>query len=183
MTHVTQTPDTQHPTCFSTTACYRDCGVDILYLLDQLEEVLGAGSRLPLTSRTLVDEQEILDILDQIRVSIPDELKAARRLTQDRDQVLGDAHAEAKRIVRDAESEAVERVADHTLVRMAESRAAEIEERAARQAADVRREADAYAHSVLQKLREQIAQVGQTVDRGMIELQARQAHGELTDHA
>ena len=45
--------------------------LDILYLLDQLEEVLGAGSRVPLTSRTLVDEQEILDILDQIRVSHP----------------------------------------------------------------------------------------------------------------
>jgi hypothetical protein len=135
---------------------------------------------LPLTSRTLVDEQEILDILDQIRVSIPDELKAARRLTQERDQILDDAHAEAKRIVREAESEAVERVADHNLMRIAESRAAEIEDRAHRQAADTRRDADAYAHRVLQKLREQIAQVAQTVDRGLTELDARQASEELT---
>src|SRR5947209_11005645 len=97
--------------------------VDILYLLDQLEEVLGGGSSVPFTSRTLVDEQEILDILDQIRVSIPDELKAAKRLTQERDQVVADAHAEADRILRDAEAAAMERVADHNLVRTAESRA------------------------------------------------------------
>ena len=155
--------------------------VDILYLLDQLEEVLGGGSRLPLTSRTLVDEQEILDILDQIRVSIPDELKAARRLTQERDQVVADAHAEADRILRDADSHAIERVAEHSLVRTAEMRAADIEERALRQAADIRREADAYAYRVLQKLRDQVGQVAQTVDRGMSELEVRHVHEELTD--
>jgi hypothetical protein len=155
--------------------------LDILYLLDQLEEVLGAGSRLPLTSRTLVDEQEILDILDQIRVSIPDELKAARRLTQDRDQVISDAHAEAERILRDAEAHAAERVAEHNLSRSAEMRAADIEDRALRRAADTRREADAYAYRVLQKLREQIAQVAQTVDRGIAELDSRQTRDEVPD--
>jgi cell division septum initiation protein DivIVA len=153
--------------------------MDILYLLDQLEEVLGAGSRVPLTSRTLVDEQEILDILDQIRVSIPDEIKAARRLTQDRDQMLADARAEGDRILRDADAQAAERIADHSLVRAAEQRAADIEDRALRQAEDVRHEADAYAYRVLEKLREQIAQVAQTVDRGMAELEARGAHHEV----
>jgi cell division septum initiation protein DivIVA len=153
--------------------------VDILYLLDQLEEVLGAGSRLPLTSRTLVDEQEILDILDQIRVSIPDELTAARRLTQDRDQVMAEAQAEAERVLREADAQALHRVADHSLVRAAELRAADIEDRAIHQAAEVRREADAYAHRVLQKLREQIAQVGQTVDRGLAELENREVRDEL----
>ena len=148
--------------------------MDILYLLDQLEEVLGGGSRLPLTSRTLVDEQEILDILDQIRVSIPDELTAARRLTQERDQIMADAQAEAERILGEADAQAAHRVADHSLVRTAELRAADIEDRALQQAADVRREADAYAARVLQKLREQIAQVAQTVDRGLSELETRQ---------
>jgi cell division septum initiation protein DivIVA len=147
--------------------------VDILYLLDQLEEVLGAGSRLPLTSRTLVDEQEILDILDQIRVAIPDEIKAARRLTQERDQMLSDAHAEAERILAAAEAEAAERVAEHVVVRTAEGRAADIEERALQQAEQVRREAEAYAYRVLERLRDQIGQVGQTVDRGLQELDAR----------
>lgn len=153
--------------------------MDVLYLLDQLEEVLGAGSRLPMTSRTLVDEQEILDILDQIRVSIPDELTAARRLTQDRDQIMADAQAQAERILREADVEAANRVAEHSLVGTAELRAADIEDRALHQAAEVRHEADAYAQRVLQKLREQIAQVAQTVDRGLSELQTRQARDEI----
>lgn len=152
-------------------------------MLDQLEEVLGGGSRVPLTSRTLVNEQEILDILDQIRVSIPEELKAARRLTEDRDQVIASAHAEAEQVRRDAEAQIAERVTEHSVARLAEQRAADIQERALQQAEDVRREADAYAYRVLQKLREQINQVAQTVDRGMGELQSRQVHEELTDRA
>lgn len=155
--------------------------MDILYLLDQLEEVLGGGSRVPLTSRTLVDEQEILDILDQIRVSIPEELKAARRLTQEREQVIADARGEADRIVQDAEAHASERLTEHSLVRAAEMRAADIQERALRQADETRREADAYAYRVLQKLREQIAQLGQTVDRGMGELETRHSREVLTE--
>lgn len=166
--------------------------MDILYLLDQLEEVLGAGSRVPLTSRTLVDEQELLDIVDQIRVSIPEELKAARRLTEERDQVLADARAEADRVVRDAHAEtdrilreadsmAAERVGEHQLVRSAEMRAADIEDRALQQAADIRREADAYARRVLQKLRDQIATLSGTVDRGIAELEARGIREEVPD--
>jgi len=150
--------------------------VDILDLLDQLEEVLGAGSHLPLTSRTLVDEQEILDILDQIRVSIPDEIKAARRVTQEREQVLADARAEADRLLRAADARVADRLADHHLVRAAESRAADIEERAHEEAERMRRETDAYAQRVLEKLREQISQVASSVERGLQELEGNRVH-------
>jgi hypothetical protein len=145
--------------------------VDILYLLDQLEEVLGGGSHLPLTSRTLVDEQEILDILDQIRVAIPDEIKAARRLTQERDQVLADARAEADRLVHEADAHVEARLAEHHLVRAAEVRAAEIEERALAETERMRRETEAYAYRVMQRLREQVAQISSTVERGLQELE------------
>jgi cell division septum initiation protein DivIVA len=150
--------------------------VDILDLLDQLEEVLGAGSHLPLTSRTLVDEQEILDILDQIRVSIPDEIKAARRVTQEREQLLADARAEADRLLRAADARVADRLADHHLVRAAESRAAGIEERAHEEADRMRRETDAYAQRVLEKLREQISQVASSVERGLQELEGNSVH-------
>ncbi len=149
--------------------------VDILYLLDQLEEVLGSGSRVPLTSRTLVDEREVLDILDQIRVSIPEEIKAARRLTQERDQVIADARAESDRLLREADDEVAGRVSDHAVVRAAESRAAEIEGRAHETAERVRQEAESYAYRVLQRLRQQIDQIGQAVDRGLADLDGAEA--------
>jgi hypothetical protein len=145
--------------------------MNILYLLDQLEDLLKDSSKVPMTSRVLVDEQEMLDVIDQIRVSIPDEIKEATRLTRQREQMLEDAHAEADRLIREADSQIAERLAEHHLVRSAEVRAAQIEERAHQQAEQVRRETDQYAYRVMQRLRDQIAQISQNVERGLQELE------------
>lgn len=155
--------------------------MDILYLLNQLEEVLGASSKVPLTSRVIVDEQEILDIIDQIRVSIPDEIKAASRITAEREQLLADARAEADQLVREADAQMADRLAEHHLVRAAEVRAAQVEDRALQQADQVRRESEQYAYRVMQRLREQIEQVSLTVERGLQELDARATREEVSD--
>lgn len=149
--------------------------MDILYLLDRLEEVLSSGSRLPFTSRSLVDEDELLDILDQIRVAIPEELKAARRLTQEREQVLAEARAEAERVVREAEQQVAGRVSDHALVLAAEGRARQIEEDAAQEAEEIRHQADRYALRTLERLRNHLRQIDETVERRIRELAADEA--------
>jgi vacuolar-type H+-ATPase subunit H len=140
---------------------------DVFYLLDRLEEVLGAGRSVPFSARKLVDEQECLDILDQIRVSVPEELRAAKRLTQERQRIVEDARLEADRVLQDAEHRLAERVADHELVRAAEMRAVEIEEDALRSAEGMRREVDDYAFKVLSRLRDHVQRVTEAVDRGL----------------
>jgi|SRR5215207_10301115 len=155
--------------------------MNILYLLDQLEDLLKESSKVPMTSRVLVDEQELLDVIDQIRVSIPDEIKEATRLTRQREQLLDDAHAEADRLIREADAQIADRMNEHYLVRAAEARAAQIEERARLEADQVRRESEQYAYRVMQRLRDQIAQVSQTVDRGLQELESQPLRQELAD--
>lgn len=144
--------------------------MDILYLLDRLEEELTAGRRLPFSDRTLVDEQECLDILDQIRVAVPEEIKAAKRVTQERDSVLKEAQAEADRILKDADRQVAGRVSEHALAQAAQERAAELEEEALRAADEIRREADRYAIRVLEKLRGHISQAADAVERGLEDL-------------
>ena len=155
--------------------------MNILYLLDQLEDLLKESSKVPMTSRVLVDEQELLDVIDQIRVSIPDEIKEATRLTRQREQLLDDAHAEADRLIREADAQIADRMNEHYLVRAAEARAAQIEERARLEADQVRRESEQYAYRVMQRLRDQIAQVSQTVDRGLHELESQPLRQEVAD--
>jgi cell division septum initiation protein DivIVA len=144
--------------------------VDILYLLDRLEEELTSGRRVPFWERTLIDEQECLEILDQIRVAIPEEIKAARRVTEEREQLLTEARTEADRILGEADQQVAGRISEHALVRAAQSRAAEIEDDALRAADEIRREADEYAYRVLERLRGQIEQITQAVDRGLRDL-------------
>ena len=143
---------------------------DFLYLLDRLEEALVTGSRVPLTARTLVDEQECLDIIDQLRVSLPRELKEARRILEERDQILAQAEEETERAIRAAEARASRLVEEHAVVRAANARAVSIEERAEEEAQEIRLEAERYAQQLLQRVQERLDQALNGVRAGLREL-------------
>ncbi len=145
--------------------------VDFMYLLDRLEEALVTGSRVPLMARTLVDEQECLDILDQMRVAMPTEIKEARRVIAEREHVLAEGREEADRIVSGAKQRANRLVEDHTVVRAAELRANEIEEQAERDAITTREEADRYAGTLLTRVQDRLEQALSNVRAGLRELE------------
>jgi cell division septum initiation protein DivIVA len=145
--------------------------VDFMYLLDRLEETLVTGSRVPLMARTLVDEQECLDILDQLRVAMPTEIKEARRIIAERDHILAQAREETERIIRGAEHRASRLVEEHTVVRNAQSRAMQIEEQAERDSQQVREEAEQYAETVLSRVQERLDQALSNVRAGLRELE------------
>src|SRR6476661_1811476 len=94
--------------------------MDVLQLIDQLEQLVSAGTRLPLSSRTMIDEQGFLDIIDQLRVSVPEELKQARRFTQERERVMQQAEAEAEKIMSAAQDRATSMLQENELIRQAE---------------------------------------------------------------
>ncbi len=146
--------------------------VDFVYLLDRLEEALVTGSRVPLTARTLVDEQECLDILDQMRVALPGEVKYARRVMEERESMISQAREEAERIVRNAEVKAGRLVEEHALVRAAQARALQIEDDAERSAEQVRAEAERYAGRVLNRVGERLEQALGSIRAGLRELEA-----------
>lgn len=145
--------------------------VDFMYLLDRLEETLVTGSRVPLMARTLVDEQECLDILDQMRVAMPTEIKEARRVIAERDHILAQAREETERIVRGAEHRASRMVEEHAIVRSAQSRAIQIEEQAEQEAVNIREEADKYAGTLLTRVQERLEQALTNVRAGLRELE------------
>ena len=145
--------------------------VDFMYLLDRLEEALVTGSRVPLMARTLVDEQECLDILDQMRVAMPTEIKEARRVIAERDHILAQAREETERIVRGAEHRAARLVDEHAVVRGAQSKALQIEEQAEQEAMTIREEADKYAGTLLTRVQERLEQALSNVRAGLRELE------------
>lgn len=146
---------------------------DILYLLERLEEILSSGSRLPFTNRTLVDDEECFAVIDQIRLSLPNEIRQARKLNADRAALLDEAQARAEQILKAAEMEAIERAKEHNVVRIAEARARELVARAEEEAAQIRREADDYAYRVLEALDQQLESLLTTVRNGLRTLKPR----------
>jgi len=77
----------------------REGAVDILYLVDRLEELVGVGKRVPFSGRVMVDEEEFLALVDQLRVAVPNEIKQAQRVIKEREAIIGEAQEEAQRIL------------------------------------------------------------------------------------
>ena len=147
--------------------------MDILYLLDRLEETLSSGTHVPFTSRSLIDEQEALDVLDQIRVAIPEELKQARRLIAERDSIVAEAQQRAEQIRQEAEQLVHQRLEDHAIVRLAERRAEELRREAMQAADEMRREMDLYSYRVLARLQSHLQALLDQVERGMRSLEEK----------
>jgi cell division septum initiation protein DivIVA len=146
--------------------------MDILHLVDRLEEVFNDGRPIPLTRKLAVDEDRILELIDQMRVSIPDEVKKAQQILNQRDKILAQAQEEAQRTVQLAQERAVQQVERETLVEQARLRAGEIIKQAEADAEAIRAEADDYVLDVLEKLETETARSLNTIRNGINKLRA-----------
>src|SRR6059058_6001604 len=76
--------------------------MDVLVLIDKLDDLVHNAKQVPLTDQVRVDKEEIYDILDQMRATIPEEIKQARWIVKERQEMLAEAKREAERIVKEA---------------------------------------------------------------------------------
>lgn len=148
--------------------------MDIQHLVDQLEEVLNESVRLPLSAYLLVNEDKIFNIIDQMRVSVPEEVRKANRISAEKERILAQAHEEAERIRELARQEAAELVKRENILLSAQQRADNILERARRDAEALHHDADAYVVEVLAKLEDDLLRSLSVVRNGMRKVQAEQ---------
>jgi hypothetical protein len=121
-----------------------------------LERLLNDSTQVPLSAYLIVNEDDCLDIVDQMRTAIPLEVKRGERVQQERDRIIAQAEEEAGRIIELGKEEAAKLAEEHELVQAANQRSQTILERAQREAESLRREADQYAHGVLLSLDDQL---------------------------
>jgi len=139
----------------------------IFHLIDRLERLLGESWGVPLSAYRVVNEADFLDVIDQMRTAIPQEIKQGERDAQEKERIVAQSQEEADRIVRLAQEEAAKFLDEHELIRTAEQRRTTIIERAQQEAEALRGGADAYAHEVLVTLDRQLADILTTVRNGL----------------
>ncbi len=148
--------------------------MDIQHLLSKLEAVLLDAKKMPGTKMRLVDAERCFQLIDQMVLAIPEEIKKAQRIEQEKDRIIAQAKEEANRI-RELAREEASRLADDTAVmNIARNRAEAIEERARKEAERLRAEADQYALDTLVRLRDEIAHILQVVSNGILKLEQEQ---------
>jgi hypothetical protein len=128
--------------------------------VDQLEAVLDAAWRMPGTGRMLVDRTLMLELVDEMRVAIPEQVQAAQQVLQRRDQILAAAKAEADSILADARRAAQRRLTDEVSLQAAAARrAAHIEAQAWRTAEAIERQTNQAAAEWLRSLHVRLEEV------------------------
>jgi DNA anti-recombination protein RmuC len=125
-------------------------------LIDELEDVLAEGRRIPFSGRLMIDEERMLDIIDRMRVAVPDELKQARRIVQEQERLLTEAQA---RVEQALDERGLLVAVEHERQRLLQ----QVEQ----EAADVRAGADEYARELLQDLDDRLVKLLNNVRNGL----------------
>ena len=141
--------------------------MDILQLIDRLEELFNESKNFPFTKNVMVDEDRMLDIIDQMRIAIPEEVKKAQQLLGQRDRVLAQAQEEANRTIEIARQKADQMVAKDMIAQEASRRAEQILAQARTDAEGVRADADDYVMDSLTQLQAELERISNQVNNGI----------------
>ena len=146
--------------------------IDILYLVDRLENLINSSRRVPLVNQIMVKEADILNIIDQMRTSIPDEFKQSRSIIHDKERILAQAQADANTLITHAHEQAEITVHRESLLRLAEEKAEQL-----------KCEADAYVTETLRALRDHLTSIEMDIDRSILSIEKGLASLESPDEA
>ena len=147
--------------------------MDVLVLIDKLDDLVHNAKAVPLTDQVRIDREEIYDILDQMRATIPEEIKQARWIVKERQEMLAEAKREQDRLLVEAREQAVREASQTEIVKLAERQAQEIIDEARRQARETRLEMEDWADGILATLESNLDKFLSAVRRGRERLHDR----------
>jgi hypothetical protein len=167
--------------------------MDLLHLVDRLEELVAEAQKMPIGNRAIIDRRRLLDLVDQMRVSVPQEVREAQELVENRERLRQETEEESRMIIARAEEEVARRVDEHELTEAARERAlliagegeVRLEERARQAHEDIQRRieesrhlarqqmqaADEYARELLTRLERQLQAFIGSVSTGLEQLE------------
>jgi len=153
-----------------------------MFLVERLESIIANGKKLPLTNNVVVDQVAALDLIDQLRVAVPEEVHAAKRINSQGERIIENAQEESERIIAKAQEQAAFLIDERGLTQAAEEESRRIVDRAEADGDEVRRGADEYAASVLIGLEGDVVRTLQSIKKGIAMLDERRASLRAEDN-
>ncbi|MCL6440311.1 MAG: hypothetical protein K6T27_02295, partial [Thermoleophilum sp.] len=148
--------------------------MDVLALISKLDDLIHNAKPVPFSDQVRVDREAIFEILDQMRATFPEEVKQARWIVKERQEMLAEAKREAERIIREAREEQERLISEQEVVKQAQRQAEEIIEEARAREREIRLGAEDYADDILNTLEVNLEKFIAAVRRGRERLQGRE---------
>ena len=131
----------------------------VFQLLDELEEILDTSKAVPFSNRVSIDKDDLYDLIGEIRLKLPNELKQSKWVIEERNKILIDAQKEADEIVKNAEERMARMVDENEIISLAYEQAATIIDSAKKTSKDMRLGAMEYAEDILVQAEERVKQL------------------------
>ena len=123
--------------------------MEIFTLLENIEDILEKSKGVPFSNKVLVDKEEILEIISELRLKLPEELKQAKWIKEERQRILVEAQKEADDIVKEAENRIISMIDEHKITKKAYEKKAEIIETANEMSREISKGTKDYADNLL----------------------------------
>ena len=136
----------------------------LLDYLDQIEDILDASKSVPFSNKISVEKERIYDVMNEIRLNLPNEIRHAQRIIEDHDKIIADARAKAATILKEAEEEAKLLTNEHEIFRRANEQATDVIEESKKSARDLRLNAMDYADEILEKTEGMVKETMENID-------------------
>lgn len=137
--------------------------MEVINLLEYLQEIFETSSKVPVMGKILVDKKEVMSIVDQIINSLPDKLKKAQWVVEEKERILSEAIEEASNMKKESADMLKRQIENHDITKEAKIRAEEIIASAQRDAKSMRLGARDYADKILCELEKEINEKGQSM--------------------
>lgn len=144
--------------------------MDVFEMLDELEDIVDSGSRIPLLGKVLIDLEEVLDCVDQIRAVLPEEIRQARWVAKERERMIQEAQQEADKLVKKAQSQIEQMALENAIVKAAEQKGQEIINKAQALDLEMRKGAYHYAEQILIQLENNLTKALTNINEGKADL-------------
>lgn len=125
--------------------------IDIIELLSELEDIIDNSFEIPLIRKTLINKDEVMEVIKEISLRIPEEMRVAKAVSEDRNRILDDAQKQADLILKGAEEKIVSLIDEHEITKRANAKADEIITAAQTSGREIKVGAWQYADDVLKK--------------------------------
>lgn len=148
--------------------------MDIIKLLDELEELLESSSRIPMTGKVILDAESVFDYIDRIRAVLPEEIRQAKFVSEEREKMLQEGQRQAEKLFEEARNHAEKMLADNEMVKQAQIQAENMVLQAEKVSLEIKDSAKIYANDVLHQMEFNLEKVLSMIKKGREELQNKQ---------
>jgi len=145
--------------------------MEIMEIIDMMEETIDKAPTVPLSGKILVDKEDILDYIQEMRLVFPDEVKEAKWVKEERERILSEAQSRSDEMIKNAEEKVVQMIDEHEVTKQAVDQANAMVNDAQQKAMEIKTDCDQYADDILNDLEKRLDMLSKKVhdDRAYFE--------------